>query len=79
MTLNFRNAASAIALVALAACNNTGGGEARDSIHAVGSSTVYPFAKLVSESFSRGVLTALAVVSRRSATTCAAWRGSASK
>ncbi len=40
------------AALALSAC---GGGQAqsRDSIRAVGSSTVYPFAKLVSEAFSR--------------------------
>ncbi len=54
MTLNFRTAASALALVALAACNNSGGsGEARDTIHAVGSSTVYPFATRVAEAFTR--------------------------
>lgn len=34
----------------LAAC---GAGDARDSIRAVGSSTVYPFAKMVAESFAR--------------------------
>lgn len=55
MTFNFRTAASALALVALAACNNAGGGggEARDSVHAVGSSTVYPFATRVAETFTR--------------------------
>ncbi|NNC59415.1 MAG: phosphate ABC transporter substrate-binding protein [Erythrobacter sp.] len=36
----------------LAACGDTGGGT-RDTIRAVGSSTVYPFAKLVAETFSR--------------------------
>jgi len=41
------------ALLALAGCEGGGGSGARDSIRAVGSSTVYPFAKLVSESFAR--------------------------
>ncbi|MHA6332220.1 substrate-binding domain-containing protein [Qipengyuania sp. CAU 1752] len=36
----------------LAACGDAGGGT-RDTIRAVGSSTVYPFAKLVAETFSR--------------------------
>lgn len=54
MKLNFRNAASALALVALAACNNAGGGgDTRDSVRAVGSSTVYPFATRIAESFTR--------------------------
>ena len=49
---------AAIALAATAltsACNNSpaGGGESRDALHAVGSSTVYPFARKVSEMFSR--------------------------
>lgn len=40
--------------LALAACgSNSGGGGARDSIRAVGSSTVYPFAKVVAENFTR--------------------------
>ena len=38
--------------LALAACGETGGGT-RDSIRAVGSSTVYPFAKTVAESLAR--------------------------
>lgn len=42
-----------IATVALAGCNETAGGGSRDSIRAVGSSTVYPFAKQVAENFSR--------------------------
>ena len=42
----------ALALLALAACDS-GGGAARNSVRAVGSSTVYPFAKLVSENFAR--------------------------
>ncbi len=40
--------------LALAACGSEGaGGNTRDSIRAVGSSTVYPFAKAVSEAFTR--------------------------
>ena len=45
-------AALAVAALALSACD-AGGGGARNSVHAVGSSTVYPFAKLVAESFAR--------------------------
>lgn len=41
------------ATLSLAACDSGAGGGSRDSIRAVGSSTVYPFAKQVSESFSR--------------------------
>ncbi|KPF63927.1 substrate-binding domain-containing protein [Porphyrobacter sp. AAP60] len=47
-----RIAALALASLALAACDGGGGG-ARTSVHAVGSSTVYPFAKLVAENFAR--------------------------
>ncbi|HAG37038.1 MAG TPA: phosphate ABC transporter substrate-binding protein, partial [Erythrobacter sp.] len=43
---------AAVSAVALAACGGTDGGS-RDSIRAVGSSTVFPFAKAVSESFVR--------------------------
>jgi len=46
---------TALAALSLSACDNavgTGGGS-RDSIRAVGSSTVYPFAKQVAESFAR--------------------------
>ncbi|MEM7779532.1 MAG: substrate-binding domain-containing protein [Pseudomonadota bacterium] len=39
--------------LSLAACDVGGGSGSRDSIRAVGSSTVYPFAKKVSESFAR--------------------------
>ncbi|MDC0886651.1 substrate-binding domain-containing protein [Altererythrobacter sp.] len=46
-------ALAATASLALAACGDTGAGSTRDSIRAVGSSTVYPFAKLVAEQFSR--------------------------
>jgi phosphate transport system substrate-binding protein len=45
-------AALALAALALSACDS-GGGAARNSVHAVGSSTVYPFAKLVAENFAR--------------------------
>src|SRR3546814_6395043 len=41
----------ALSTLALAACGQNGGDGARDSIRAVGSSTVFPFAKAVSESF----------------------------
>jgi phosphate transport system substrate-binding protein len=44
--------ALALASLALAGCDSGGGG-ARNSVHAVGSSTVYPFAKVVAENFSR--------------------------
>lgn len=45
---------AAAATLALSACgDNSAGGGARDSIRAVGSSTVYPFAKAVAESFVR--------------------------
>ncbi len=45
---------AALSLLALSACGDTaGGGGSRESIRAVGSSTVFPFAKLVSESFVR--------------------------
>ena len=45
-------AALALAALTLSACDSAGGG-ARNSVHAVGSSTVYPFAKLVAENFAR--------------------------
>ena len=41
----------AFAAVTLSACE--GGGSMRTSVHAVGSSTVYPFAKVVAENFTR--------------------------
>lgn len=44
--------AVALATVALAACGGSGGGS-RDQVRAVGSSTVYPFAKAVAESLAR--------------------------
>lgn len=43
---------AALAALALSGCDSAGGG-ARNSVRAVGSSTVYPFAKLVSENFAR--------------------------
>jgi phosphate transport system substrate-binding protein len=45
----------ALCAASLAACGSNGGsgGETRDSIRAVGSSTVYPFAKLVAENFAK--------------------------
>lgn len=42
-----------LAAVVLTGCDGGSGGGARDSIRAVGSSTVYPFAKQVAESFAR--------------------------
>ncbi|MGY6550606.1 MAG: substrate-binding domain-containing protein [Erythrobacter sp.] len=45
-------AAAALAALSLGACDSGGGG-ARNSVRAVGSSTVYPFAKVVAENFSR--------------------------
>lgn len=45
-------AAAALAALVLSACD-AGGGAARNSVRAVGSSTVYPFAKLISENFAR--------------------------
>ncbi|QFT76592.1 substrate-binding domain-containing protein [Erythrobacter sp. THAF29] len=45
---------AALASLSLVACDNAGGGgDTRESIRAVGSSTVYPFAKQVAESFAR--------------------------
>ena len=46
------SAVLALASLALSACD-AGGGTARNSVHAVGSSTVYPFAKVVAENFAR--------------------------
>lgn len=47
------HAIMALSAVFLAGCDGGAGGGARDSIRAVGSSTVYPFAKQVAESFAR--------------------------
>jgi len=46
-------ALASLSAFALAACGSNAGGGTRDSIRAVGSSTVYPFAKAVSESFAQ--------------------------
>ncbi len=48
----FSGALAVLAAVMLAGCDSGGGG-ARNSVRAVGSSTVYPFAKVVSENFAR--------------------------
>jgi phosphate transport system substrate-binding protein len=55
MKLSHSFAFASLSVLALAACgSNSGGtGSTRDSIRAVGSSTVYPFAKAVSEAFAR--------------------------
>ena len=54
MTKTFKFALAAASALALTACgDNSGAGSARDQIKAVGSSTVFPFAKAVSESFAR--------------------------
>ena len=45
---------AALSVLALTACGgDAAGGGTRDSIRAVGSSTVFPFAKAVAESFAR--------------------------
>ena len=43
----------ALSTLALAACGESGTSGTRDSIRAVGSSTVFPFAKQIAESFTR--------------------------
>ncbi len=55
MTTKLRFSLVALCAASLAACggSGTGGEGTRDSVRAVGSSTVYPFAKLVAENFSR--------------------------
>jgi phosphate transport system substrate-binding protein len=52
MTSKLRISLVALCAASLAACG-AGGDGTRNSVRAVGSSTVYPFAKLVSESFAR--------------------------
>ena len=47
-----RTSLVALCAASLAACGG-GGSETRDSVRAVGSSTVYPFAKLMAENFAR--------------------------
>jgi phosphate transport system substrate-binding protein len=54
MRITHSIAFAAVSALALAACGSNGGSAGtRDSIRAVGSSTVYPFAKAVSEDFAR--------------------------
>lgn len=54
MTKTFAALVLSAATLALAACGSQGGGgDTRDSIRAVGSSTVFPFAKAVAESLTR--------------------------
>ncbi|MBX7527111.1 substrate-binding domain-containing protein [Qipengyuania vesicularis] len=54
MTKTFKFALAAASALTLAACgSNDAGGGARDQVTAVGSSTVFPFAKAVSETFAR--------------------------
>lgn len=53
MTKTLATLALSAATLALAACGANGGSESRDSIRAVGSSTVFPFAKAVAESLTR--------------------------
>jgi phosphate transport system substrate-binding protein len=49
----FLGLSAAVLALPLAGCDSGGGGSSRDSVRAVGSSTVYPFAKQVAESFAR--------------------------
>ncbi|WP_432199726.1 substrate-binding domain-containing protein [Erythrobacter sp. W53] len=44
---------AAVSALALTACGDTGSGGSRDTVRAVGSSTVFPFAKAVAESLAR--------------------------
>lgn len=55
MKIKFAILGAATASLALGACGSQGGGnsDSRDSIRAVGSSTVFPFAKAVAESLTR--------------------------
>ena len=53
MTTKLATLALTAATLALAACGSTGGSETRESVRAVGSSTVFPFAKAVAESLTR--------------------------
>jgi phosphate transport system substrate-binding protein len=52
MSMKLRLTLAALCTASLAACGGDGGGT-RESVRAVGSSTVYPFAKLVAETFAR--------------------------
>jgi phosphate transport system substrate-binding protein len=53
MNITMRFSIAALCAASLAACGGGAGDATRDSVKVVGSSTVYPFAKLVTESFSR--------------------------
>ena len=54
MKSTFTFAMAAVAALSMTACDGAGsGGGTRENIRAVGSSTVYPFAKAVAESFAR--------------------------
>ena len=53
MTKKHRILIALLGTAALSACGGTASEGTRDSIRAVGSSTVYPFAKLVAENFTR--------------------------
>jgi phosphate transport system substrate-binding protein len=54
MSMKSRLTFAALCVASLAACGGGGGAEGtRESVRAVGSSTVYPFAKLVAENFAR--------------------------
>lgn len=51
--IDLRLPIAALCVATLSACGGGAGGESRNSVRAVGSSTVYPFAKLVAENFAR--------------------------
>lgn len=53
MTTKLRFSLVALCAASLAACGGGAGDGTRNSVRAVGSSTVYPFAKLVAENFAR--------------------------
>lgn len=53
MTTTLRFSLVALCAASLAACGGGAGDGTRNSVRAVGSSTVYPFAKLVAENFAR--------------------------
>jgi phosphate transport system substrate-binding protein len=53
MTTKLRFSFAALCAASLAACGGGAGDTTRDSVKVVGSSTVYPFAKLVAENFAR--------------------------
>jgi phosphate transport system substrate-binding protein len=53
MNISMRLPIAALCAASLAACGGGGTSATRDSVKVVGSSTVYPFAKLVAENFAR--------------------------